>query len=576
VSASELRIGDLILVRPGESIPADGVVEEGFSAVNEASLTGESIPSEKLVSDKVYSGTVNGNGLLKIRVSAVGEDTTLSEIVRMVSDAAATKAPIARLADKVSGIFVPLVTGIAILTAVLTLILTGNVGTAVSRGVAVLVISCPCALGLATPVAIMVATGRGAGLGVLFKTAASLEAMGRVNVVAFDKTGTVTEGKPRVTDVIPSKGVSRERLLSIAAALEKNSEHPLARAVMEYSSGEPIEAFDVSGFEALPGNGVTALVGGERAFGGSLGFINERCPLQGELVDLAGEISEGGKTPLLFALGGKYIGMISVADSIKSDAKKTVSALNLLGIKTVMITGDNERTALAIANEVGIGEIVAGVLPGGKEETVKRLSSENQTVAMVGDGINDAPALTAASVGIAIGAGSDIAIDSADVVLIGNRLSGVLGAVLLGRKTLLNIRENLFWAFFYNALGIPLAAGLFVPILGWELDPMFAAAAMSLSSICVVTNALRLRFFDPDKYKTKEINSMTKVMKIKGMMCSHCEAHVKRALEALEAVEAAEVSHKKGTATVTLSLEIADAELCGVVEAAGYEVVFVK
>lgn len=576
VDASALRPGDVIIVRPGESIAADGEVIEGFSAVNESTLTGESIPAEKEHGSRVYSGTVNGNGVLKIRVRAAGEDTTLAEIVRMVSDAASTKAPIARLADKVSGIFVPAVVCIALLTAALTFFITGNIGYAVGRGVCVLVISCPCALGLATPVAIMVATGRGARLGVLFKTAASLEATGRVSVVAFDKTGTVTEGNPEVSAVIPAENVAENELVALAASVEKNSEHPLAQAVVRLAEERGLPLLQAEKFLALTGNGVSAIVAGEEVIGGSLSFVKGKCTVDDGVLSSLERLSEQGKTPLLFCRGGVYIGAFALADSVKADAKETIAELNLLGIRTVMLTGDNERTARAIASEVGIREVVAGVLPAGKEQAIRELSRDGAVVAMVGDGINDAPALTAAGVGIAIGRGADIAIDSADVVLIKNRLADVLAAILLGRRTLLNIRENLFWAFFYNALGIPLAAGAFSALLGWDMSPMLAAAAMSLSSLCVVTNALRLYRFNPEKHIKKEKNKMTVTLKIKGMMCPHCEAHVKRALEAIDGVETATASHKAGEAVVTLSSDVSAELLRSTVENEGYKVTAVK
>ncbi len=568
VPIETVKKGDIFVVRPGESIPVDGVVLEGCSAVDESALTGESIPVDKAEGDMVSAATVNQAGFLRCEATRVGEDTTLSQIIRMVSDAAATKAPIAKIADRVSGIFVPAVIGIALVTTLIWLLLGRELGFALGRGISVLVISCPCALGLATPVAIMVGSGVGAKQGILFKTAASLEETGRIDIVALDKTGTVTEGKPRVTEIFPADGLSAEELLKAAASLEAHSEHPLAAAVLAYSTEKSIELQEVSDFRALPGNGLTACLNGEELTGGSGRFIRSKLHLPAEVKTKSEELAAQGKTPLFFARGGRYLGMIAVADTIKADSAQAVRELKNLGIRVVMLTGDNVRTANAIGSEAGVDSVVAGVLPDGKESVIRRLSACGK-VAMVGDGINDAPALTRADIGIAIGAGADIAVDAADVVLMHGSLLDVTAAVRLSRAVLRNIHQNLFWAFFYNAICIPVAAGAFV-WAGLTLNPMLGAAAMSLSSFCVVSNALRLNLFkvhdaskdrpgrgnreiDPDlsEFIKEEENLMTTTLKIEGMMCPHCEARVKKALEALEGVEGAVVSHEAGTAVVT-------------------------
>ena len=602
VSIEEVAGGDIFVVRPGESIPVDGIVLEGASAVNEAALTGESIPVDKQAGDKVSAATVNQSGFIRCRASRVGEDTTLSQIIRMVSDAAATKAPIAKVADKVSGVFVPAVIGIALLTALVWLAAGQTAGFALARGISVLVISCPCALGLATPVAIMVGNGVGAKNGIMFKTAVSLEETGKVSVVALDKTGTITSGEPRVTDVIPADGVTQEELVGMAYALEQKSEHPLARAVNEYARAYFADkedgkkhAAEVSEFRALPGNGLTAVVNGRVLYGGSAKFINSRQAIPQEFVRRSERLAEEGKTPLFFAQGGTgengtadvLVGMIAVADVIKEDSRQAVEELQGMGIHVVMLTGDNERTANAIGRQAGVDEVIAGVLPDGKESVIRNLMAKGRT-AMVGDGINDAPALTRADIGIAIGAGTDIAIDAADVVLMKSRLRDVPAAIRLSRRTLRNIHENLFWAFFYNVIGIPLAAGVWIPLFGWQLNPMFGAAAMSLSSFCVVTNALRLNLVDiystkrdrkrpGDKGMVKEgEEKMTKTMKIEGMMCGHCEARVKKCLEALEQVTEAAVSHEAGTAVLTLNAEVSDEILKKTVEDQDYKVISVE
>ena len=602
VSIEEVAVGDIFVVRPGESIPVDGIVLEGASAVNEAALTGESIPVDKQAGDKVSAATVNQSGFIRCRASRVGEDTTLSQIIRMVSDAAATKAPIAKVADKVSGVFVPAVIGIALLTALVWLAAGQTAGFALARGISVLVISCPCALGLATPVAIMVGNGVGAKNGIMFKTAVSLEETGKVSVVALDKTGTITSGEPRVTDVIPADGVTQEELVGMAYALEQKSEHPLARAVNEYARAYFADkedgkkhAAEVSEFRALPGNGLTAVVNGRVLYGGSAKFINSRQAIPQEFVRRSERLAEEGKTPLFFAQGGTgengtadvLVGMIAVADVIKEDSRQAVEELQGMGIHIVMLTGDNERTANAIGRQAGVDEVIAGVLPDGKESVIRNLMAKGRT-AMVGDGINDAPALTRADIGIAIGAGTDIAIDAADVVLMKSRLRDVPAAIRLSRRTLRNIHENLFWAFFYNVIGIPLAAGVWIPLFGWQLNPMFGAAAMSLSSFCVVTNALRLNLVDiystkrdrkrpGDKGMVKEgEEKMTKTMKIEGMMCGHCEARVKKCLEALEQVTEAAVSHEAGTAVLTLNAEVSDEILKKTVEDQDYKVISVE
>ena len=570
IPVEQVRAGDVFLVRPAQSIPVDGVVLEGSSAVNEAALTGESLPVDKAEGDTVSAATMNQSGFLKCRATRVGEDTTLSQIIKLMSDAAATKAPIAKLADRVSGVFVPVVMSIAAVTLIVWLLVGQSFGYALARGISVLVISCPCALGLATPVAIMVGSGMGAKRGILFKTAVSLETTGKVHTVVMDKTGTVTEGKPRVTDLLPAEGVTEERLLSTAFALEVRSEHPLARAIVERAGDQTPAA--VTDFAAAAGNGLSARLDGVELRGGKRAYMTAAVPQAWEERALA--LAQEGKTPLYFSEGGRFLGLIAVADTLKPDTVDAVRELKRLGLHLVLLTGDNRRTAEAIARQAGIDEVVADVLPDGKEAVVRELQ-KNGRVCMVGDGVNDAPALTRADVGLAIGAGTDVAIDAADVVLMNSRLSDVATAVRLSRATLRNIRENLFWAFFYNCLGIPLAAGAFVSLLGWEMNPMFGAAAMSLSSFCVVTNALRLNFFGDKKSKkhhNKEQKTMKKTMKIEGMMCGHCEAAVKRALEAIPQVESAEVSHVSGTAVVTLREPVADDVLRAAVEAKDYRV----
>ena len=580
VPIEDVRVGDIFLVRPGESVPVDGEVLEGHSAVNEAALTGESIPVDKAPGDRVSAATVNEAGLLRCRASRVGEDTTLSQIIQMVSDAAATKAPIAKIADKVSGIFVPAVISIAVVTTAVWLLLGQTVGYALARGISVLVISCPCALGLATPVAIMVGNGVGAKNGILFKTAVSLEETGRVELVVLDKTGTVTSGEPEITDIRPTEGVTETELLTLAAALEKGSEHPLAKAVLRGAREKGIDPPPVTDFRALPGNGVTATLDGAALTGGSLTFISASGAMDPETEKAAAALSEAGKTPLLFVRDGKLLGLIAVADTVKPDSAEAVRQLKNMGIRTVMLTGDNERTARAIGEQVGVDQVIAGVLPDGKEAVIRKLQRQGK-VAMVGDGINDAPALTRADVGIAIGAGTDVAIESADVVLMKSALSDVPAAIRLSRATLRNIHQNLFWAFFYNAIGIPLAAGVFVG-LGLTLNPMFGAAAMSLSSFCVVSNALRLNLVKirdarhDKKIKPrskKEEKTMEKTLKIQGMMCPHCEMRVKKALEAVPGVAEAVPSHTAGTAVVTLTRDVDPAVLKKAVEDQGYEVI---
>ena len=586
IPVEQVRKDDVFAVRPGESIPVDGVVLEGSSAVNEAAITGESIPADKAPGDTVTAATVNQSGYLKCRATRVGEDTTLSQIIRMVSDAAATKAPIAKIADKVSGVFVPTVISIAAITTVVWLLLGRGVGFALARGISVLVISCPCALGLATPVAIMVGSGLGAKNGILFKTAASLEETGRIEIVALDKTGTITSGEPAVTDIIPAEGVSEAEFVTLAASLEQKSEHPLAGAVMQYAESRKIAPQEVTDFRALPGNGLTAVYGGRTLYGGSCAFIGGKLAVPSDMQAKAAALSEAGKTPLMFCDGDRLLGIIAVADIIKPDSPQAVRELQNMGIQVVMLTGDNERTAKAIGAQAGVDHVIAGVLPGGKESVIRRLMEQGK-VAMVGDGINDAPALTRANIGIAIGAGTDVAIDAADVVLMKSRLSDVPAAIRLSRATLRNIHENLFWAFFYNTIGIPIAAGVFVS-LGLTLNPMLGAAAMSLSSFCVVSNALRLNLFklhdasrdhkrkNHIKEIKKETTEMEKTMKITGMMCSHCEATVKKALEAIPEVAEAKVSHEAGTAVVTLSAPVDDAVLKNAVEAKDYTVTEIK
>ena len=584
VPIEQVAKGDVFVVRPGESIPVDGTVLEGNSAVDESTLTGESIPVDKTVGSAVSAGTLNQSGFIRCEATRVGEDTTLSQIIHMVSDAAATKAPIAKVADKVSGVFVPTVIAIAVITVIAWLITGHTVGFALARGISVLVISCPCALGLATPVAIMVGNGMGAKNGILFKTAVSLEKTGKTQIVALDKTGTITQGEPRVTDMISASGRSEKELLSVAYALEKKSEHPLARAITRRAEQEGLAVGEVEQFKALPGNGLTAFLDGAVLLGGSYKFISEQIPVSDEVKAQSERLSEEGKTPLFFTCDGELCGIIAVADIIKEDSPQAIKEMQNMGIHVVMLTGDNERTAKAIGAKAGVDEVIAGVLPDGKESVIRELKKKGNVI-MVGDGVNDAPALTSADIGIAIGAGADVAIDAADVVLMKSRLSDVPAAIRLSRATLRNIHENLFWAFIYNIIGIPLAAGIFIDVLGWQLNPMFAAAAMSLSSFSVVTNALRLNFFRmhdsgrdhkiKNKLKTtteKETKTMEKTLKIEGMMCGHCEMHVKKALEALDGVKKAEVSHKTGTAVVTPEKEISDDVLKKAVENQGYQV----
>ena len=589
VSIEQVQKEDCFVVKPGENIPVDGEVIEGNSAVNESALTGESIPVDKAVGDKVSAATVNQSGYLKCRATRVGEDTTLSQIIQMVSDAAATKAPIAKIADRVSGVFVPMVITIAVLTIIVWLIAGQSIGFALSRGIAVLVISCPCALGLATPVAIMVGNGMGARNGIMFKTAVSLEETGKMQIVALDKTGTITSGEPKVTDIIPAAGVTEDTLLKCAYALENKSEHPLARAILENAKEENAGIEEVTGFQALPGNGLTARLDGHTLYGGNHTFISSKVSVDGDMQKKAEKLAEAGKTPLFFGNEDRLLGVIAVADVIKEDSPQAIKELQNMGIYVVMLTGDNERTAKAIGQQAGVDEVIAGVLPEGKEQVICKLKEKGK-VAMVGDGINDAPALTRADMGIAIGAGTDVAIDAADVVLMKSRLSDVPAAIRMSRATLRNIHENLFWAFFYNIIGIPLAAGVWYPLFGWKLNPMFGAAAMSLSSFCVVSNALRLNLFkmyDASKDKKlkakkekkrskKEDKTMKKIMHIEGMMCGHCESAVKKALEALPQVDEAVVSHEAGTAELTLNAEIADDVLKKTVEDKDYTVTSVE
>ncbi len=582
VPVEQVVKGDVFVVRPGENIPVDGIVLEGISAVNEAALTGESIPADKKPGDQVSAATVNQSGFLKCEASRVGEDTTLSQIIRMVSDAAATKAPIAKIADKVSGVFVPAVIGIAAVTIVIWLLCGQSIGYALARGISVLVISCPCALGLATPVAIMVGNGMGAKNGILFKTAVSLEEAGKVNTVVLDKTGTITRGEPKMTDLIMAEGVSEAELLETAYALEARSEHPLAGAVVAMAEEKKLKVCDVQDFMILPGNGLTAVDNGDQLIGGSLTFLNDRIGVPDDVKTVAQRLAEEGKTPLLFARSKKILGVIAVADVIKEDSPEAIRQLQNMGIEVVMLTGDNERTAAAVGKQAGVDQVIAGVLPDGKEAEIRRLRRKGK-VAMVGDGINDAPALTRADIGIAIGAGTDVAIDAADVVLMNSKLSDVPAAIRLSRATLKNIHENLFWAFIYNIIGIPLAAGVWIPLFGWQLNPMFGAAAMSLSSFCVVTNALRLNLFDmrnaaKDKQikRKQEEKTMEKTMKIEGMMCGHCEATVKKALEALDGVDHADVSHEQDQAVVTLKEDVADDVLKKAVEDKDYNVVSIS
>ncbi len=581
VPIEEVKIGDIFVVKPGENIPVDGVVIEGESAVNESALTGESIPVDKTVGDNVSGATVNQSGFIKCKATKVGEDTTLSQIIKMVSDASATKAPIAKVADKVSGVFVPIVISIAVVTIIVWLLCGATFGNALVRGISVLVISCPCALGLATPVAIMVGNGVGAKNGILFKNATSLETTGKVSYVLLDKTGTITNGTPVVTDIIPSENYTENDLLSYASSLESKSEHPLAKAVVQKAIDSNIKTLDTTDFKSLTGNGVSAKINGKTIVGGSVKHISSITNIDENIIKQADYLATKGKTPLLFVMDNRLLGIIAVADVVKSDSPKAIKELQNMGIKVVMVTGDNEKTAQAIAKESGVDEVIAGVLPDGKEKVVTQYK-EKGMVAMVGDGINDAPALTRADIGIAIGAGTDVAIDSADIVLMKSKLTDVSGAIRLSRGTLRNIHENLFWAFIYNVIGIPLAAGVWIPIFGWTLSPMFGAAAMSLSSFCVVTNALRLNFLNIRSSKRdrkiknitnkKEKNTMTTTLKINGMMCPHCEATVKTALESIDGVTSAEVSHESGTAVVTLSKEVSENVLKKAVVDKGYTV----
>lgn len=591
VESDEVEVGDIFVVRPGENIPVDGTVVEGSSAVNEASLTGESIPVDKECGDKVSAATLNTSGFLKCKATRVGEDTTLSQIIQMVSDAAETKAPIAKIADKVSGIFVPAVITIAVITILIWLLCGQSIGFALARGISVLVISCPCALGLATPVAIMVGNGLGARNGIMFKTAVSLEETGKMQIVALDKTGTITSGNPVVTDVLTAQNVSSGKLLELANSMEIKSEHPLAKAVTQYAKDNNIGIVELSNFEAVAGNGLVSEYDGHTLYGGNARFVETKCKIESNIKEEAERLAKEGKTPLYFGMDDKILGIIAVADEIKDDSKKAIKELQNMGLKVVMLTGDNEKTAKAIASQVGVDEVIAGVLPDGKEKVIRKLQEDGK-VLMVGDGINDAPALTRADIGMAIGAGTDIAIDAADIVLMKSSLSDVAAAIRLSRATLRNIHENLFWAFIYNIIGIPLAAGVLIPIWNIKLNPMFGAAAMSLSSFCVVSNALRLNLFKLyDSNKDKKINnkndkqnnkkkveekSMEKTMKIEGMMCGHCEANVKKTLEALQGVAEAIVSHTEGTAIVKLSADVADDVLKNTVEAKDYKVVDIK
>ena len=596
VPVEQVKKGDIYVVRPGGNIPVDGIVLEGNSAVHESALTGESIPVDKAQGDSVSAATINQSGVLRCEATRVGEDTTLSKIIQMVSDAAATKAPIAKIADQVSGVFVPAVVTIAVITILAWLLLGKDIGFALARGISVLVISCPCALGLATPVAIMVANGVGARNGILFKTAVSMEETGKTAIVALDKTGTITQGEPKVTDLLPAEGVTEEQLLEDAFHLEQMSEHPLARAVLDYGTQKGVSSKEVGEFQVLPGNGLSAVCEGVHLTGGSVAYISSRTALSDKVKQQAQELAGQGKTPLCFLRDDRYIGMIAVADVIKEDSPQAVRELQNMGIHVVMLTGDNRRTAEAIGAQAGVDEVVADVLPDGKENVIRELQKFGK-VAMVGDGINDAPALTRADMGIAIGAGTDVAIDAADVVLMKSRLSDVPAAIRLSRAALRNIHENLFWAFIYNVIGIPLAAGVWIPLFGWKLNPMFGAAAMSLSSFCVVTNALRLNLFklhnagrdhkrkdaiavdiisDNSNNKKEEDNKMTKTIHIEGMMCGHCEAHVKKALEAIDGVAEAQASHEKGTAVVTLTADVADDVLTKAVEEQDYKVISVE
>ena len=595
VPIEQVRKGDIFVVRPGENIPVDGVILEGHSAVNESTLTGESIPVDKAEGDTVSAATVNQSGFIRCEASRVGEDTTLSQIIKMVSDAAATKAPIAKVADKVSGVFVPAVITIAVITTIVWMIAGQTFGFALARGISVLVISCPCALGLATPVAIMVGNGMGAKHGILFKTAVSLEETGKVQIVALDKTGTITSGEPKVTDMVPSDGVGEEQLLKYAYALEKKSEHPLAKAVLQYGDVKGVHTEEVSDFLALPGNGLKAVLNGEEIIGGSLNFISSRMKVPDDMRKRAETLAADGKTPLFFGKSGKLLGIVAVADVIKADSPQAVRELQNMGIKVVMLTGDNERTAKAIGKQAGVDEVIAGVLPDGKENVIRALQEKGK-VAMVGDGINDAPALTRADMGIAIGAGTDVAIDAADVVLMKSRLSDVPAAIRLSRATLKNIHENLFWAFFYNVIGIPLAAGVWIPMFGLQLNPMFGAAAMSLSSFCVISNALRLNLFKMNstskdrKIQSVDIHEIAETMRpvetavssefmtleIEGMMCGHCEKMVKKALEKMPQIDEATTDFQEGTAVISVNEDVSEEELKVVIEKAGYELIGIK
>lgn len=583
VTVDKVKKGDVFVVRPGESIPVDAEITDGSTAVDESALTGESIPVDKTVGDSVSAGTINKSGFIKCSATAVGEDTALSQIIKMVSDAAATKAPVAKIADKVSGVFVPVVIVIAVVTIAVWLLCGQTVGYALARGISVLVISCPCALGLATPVAIMVGNGMGARKGILFKTAASLEEAGKIQIAVLDKTGTITKGEPKVTDVIPF-GISENELLQYAYSIETKSEHPLAKAVIAKAQEIGLVPYEITDFKAESGNGLSGEYNGKRIIGGSKKYISSLIGISNDILSKADKLSEEGKTPLFFMLDNKLLGIIAVADVIKEESPQAIKQLQNMGIKVVMLTGDNERTAKAVGKLAGVDEVIAGVMPDGKEKVVAELKKQGK-VLMVGDGINDAPALTRADIGMAIGSGTDIAIDAADVVFMKSKLTDVPAAVRLSRKTLRNIHENLFWAFIYNVIGIPLAAGVWIPLLGWQLNPMFGAAAMSLSSFCVVTNALRLNFFDITnpkkdrkiKYKSKkDDNAMTKTMKIDGMMCSHCEGRVKQSLEGLAQVSQAEVSHEKGTAVVTLTAEVSNDVLKKTVEDQGYNVISIS
>lgn len=583
VTVDKVKKGDVFVVRPGESIPVDAEITDGSTAVDESALTGESIPVDKVVGDSVSAGTINKSGFIKCSATAVGEDTALSQIIKMVSDAAATKAPVAKIADKVSGVFVPVVIVIAVVTIAVWLLCGQTVGYALARGISVLVISCPCALGLATPVAIMVGNGMGARKGILFKTAASLEEAGKTQIAVLDKTGTITKGEPKVTDIIPLE-ITENELLQYAYSIETKSEHPLAKAIIVKAEELSLNPYEVTDFKAESGNGLSAEYNGKRIIGGSKKYISSIIGISNDILSKADKLSEEGKTPLFFMLDNKLLGIIAVADVIKEESPQAIKQLQNMGIKVVMLTGDNERTAKAVGKLAGVDEVIAGVMPDGKEKVVAELKKQGK-VLMVGDGINDAPALTRADIGMAIGSGTDIAIDAADVVFMKSKLTDVPAAVRLSRKTLRNIHENLFWAFIYNVIGIPLAAGVWIPLLGWQLNPMFGAAAMSLSSFCVVTNALRLNFFDITnpkkdrkiKYKSKkDDNAMTKTMKIDGMMCSHCEGRVKQSLEGLAQVSQAEVSHKKGTAIVTLTAEVSNDVLKKTVEDQGYTVISIS